>query len=66
MTPLEAFGQAVVGALVSSAEHEPGRVVQQMGAEAREALSRLTSAEVASLRPDLLVGNGKRRGRFNR
>ncbi len=52
MKPLEALERAFmyVGTIRNGKHGKPGEVIQRMGEEAHEALSRLTSEELATLR----------------
>ncbi len=66
LKPIEAFEKAVWWSLVTSAHSKiPGAAIKQMGSEVREALQGLKSDDVRKIRPTLL-GEAKRRGRFNR
>lgn len=68
MRPLDAFDAALYrGMLDSCAPRKPGAVIQRMHGEAREALSGLTSADLATLRPEAwLQQSGARRGRLTK
>lgn len=54
MTPLDAFARALSASLINSRVRGgvPGECVRALGREAREALARLTSDELATLRVD--------------
>jgi len=52
LKPIEALDQAINYAIVCETQHErpnPGKIIQGMGKEAREALSKLTSCEAKKM-----------------
>ena len=56
MSPIDALSEAVLGAIVSSRAMRPGVVVEHLPRETREALQKLTSDDLASMRVDWCIG----------